>query len=76
IFGGVRLDEPQKGQSGIAEQGWLNALSKYRFHGDLEAEVADAAIGAHQDAGQEKIWREAVSHRSRLVSEHKPDDSN
>ncbi|RFB03874.1 DNA primase [Parvularcula marina] len=59
----------------FAEQGWLNALSKYRYHGDLEAEVADAAISAHQDAGQEKIWREAVSHRSRLVSEHKPDES-
>lgn len=59
----------------LAEQGWLNALSKYRYHGDLEAEVADAAISAHQDAGQEKIWREAVSHRSRLVSEHKPDES-
>lgn len=57
-----------------AEQGWLNALSKYRYHGDLAAEVADAAISAHQDSGLEKIWREAVSHRSRIVSEHKPND--
>ena len=66
----VRPDAP----ADLAEQGWLNTLSKYRFHGDLAAEVADAAVSAHEDAGQEKIWRDAVSHRSRLVSEHKSDE--
>lgn len=69
----VRFVRPDA-SSESAEQGWLNALSKYRYHGDLAAEVADAAVSAHQDSGHEKIWREAVSHRSRLVSEHKSDD--
>ena len=57
-----------------AEDGWLNALSIDRYHGDLEGEVAEAASEAHLDENHERAWYEAFNHRQRLLAENKPDD--
>lgn len=66
----IRTDAPFE----KAEAAWLSALSKYRYLGDLEAEVVDAAAAAHRDERQERIWRDALSHRSRSLrgSENEP----
>ncbi|MEM9988726.1 MAG: hypothetical protein AAF723_04330 [Pseudomonadota bacterium] len=58
-----------------AETGWLNTLSIDRHQGDLEAEVAEAALDAHLDVGRERTWFDAVSHRARLLSDPTADDA-
>jgi DNA primase len=58
----IRAGAPQD----LVDRGWSSALSKYIYFSDLEQEVADAAAEAHKGEGQEKMWRAAVSHRSRL----------
>ena len=56
---------------GEAEAEWLNALAIDKYEGELEMEVLDAAADSFKNEGQERIWRNAVAHRSRLVADHK-----
>ncbi|ADM10659.1 DNA primase [Parvularcula bermudensis HTCC2503] len=56
-----------------ARQGWLNALSKHRFDGELAAEVDEAARSAYRTVDEERLWREVIRHRTRLVNDSKPD---
>ena len=57
-----------------AKRGWLGSFAKYRYQSDLQAEINEAAAAAHTDEGRERMWRDAVAHRSRLVSDSKFED--
>ncbi|WOI52050.1 DNA primase [Parvularcula sp. LCG005] len=57
-----------------AEAGWLNTLSIDRYQGDLEAEILEAAEDAHKDAGRERTWFDAVSHRARNLAAQRSED--
>ncbi|MEM9421100.1 MAG: DNA primase [Pseudomonadota bacterium] len=55
----------------VVQAEWLNALAIDKHEGELEMEVLDAAADSFRDEGQERIWRTAIAHRSRLVAESK-----
>lgn len=72
----VRLAQLAKSDTtfDVAEQHWLNALAIDKHGGELESEMRDAAADSFKDEGQERIWRDTVALRSRLIAESKSDD--